>query len=107
MIRYLFVLAVYLFSLSAHASAVCSSVAGSWSGTVQLTTIPVPSGGMSSCPMVYFTGEDYATYAATPTTTASEFDPVLFEKSFSAALVLFVTGLGIGLIISILRKMKN
>lgn len=38
--------------------------------------------------------------------SAFGFDQALFEKAFGAGLLLFCTGLGVGLIISTLRKAK-
>lgn len=61
-LRYVFLL-FGMCSAAAQASPVCASLAGSWSGTVQLTTMATPAGGLSACPYVYFTGMDYGVYA--------------------------------------------
>lgn len=63
------------------------------------------SGSPDSCPgLVVLSAQEYKDMKFS--VAAFGFDETLFSMAFGAALLLFATGLGIGLIISTLRKAR-
>ena len=86
--------------------AFCAGLNDQATTWIQFTKIGEAGDGLQ-CPYVYMTGAEFVQLKNTELLLSElGFNPELFSQVFGYGLMVFVVGLSVGLIISIIRKAK-